>query len=1235
MKKGLIIFLVLVISVFTYISFNFYLIRELNETVLVGKLENVIEQNNKKLDLISKQFRELNQGSNASSLPFTTQFLKDLPNDNEVLFFIYENDSLVFWNANLLLPDSNSLAQLRSGSSMLQFSSGYFQGKFIDLSYETDTIRSELVLLKPIYLDYPFENQYLIDNLVSDIFPDELKVRFGKKGERTHNLQIDGEDTDFSVDFEWNYPVNRTRAFLLLSLLLTCIGVFYWLIILMCNRYLWSKHGKVFKFWILFLVVILTRIFIISFPVNHLLFQSELFDNTLVSIGFIHQSFGFLAIDVLNFCVLAFVFRSYFPTYKPAYRQLWRDLLFSIATLLLLSAYMYFVRQLIFESQAPLSFTELYNFNLYSYFIFLYISLITVSIYIIFHKLLLIFKKKEDNSWAAISLFIVLNILVGIVFYIIQLDSLVFSIFSVLFFSLVIYFFKRNQTTFYQTINTWSLLLFAALLTYLFYVENTKKSDGEQQLTALQLSMEADPMFEFVYKTVYADIHTDTIIEEMIQNREYEHYDLEEELSRYLKTNYTHSYFDKYNISVTVCDPEDELLIKPGEFLTNCQAYFKQTADEIGLKSSISPDLYYMEDNLLGTYYLSVIELNKDRKQENDISVFIEFYFKYIPEGLGYPELLIDESKGFTKLLSKYSLANYQDSVLIYKFGNYFYPSKLSMFDFDSSGVDYQNGFRHYYNESEAGKGLIVSKPQKQLIDIVAPFSYFSFLLATLGFLIIGLGFHRKQLFLDLSSFRFRLQIFSLSTLIFSFGIIGIISTVYIRGIYQEKSKDFLIERTQSILIEIEHKLRNEDINDPSLDSYLHEILIKFSQVFFSDINLYDINGNLLASSRPEIFDSKLISTKMNPEAFAAMRSGDDYLFLHQEAIGSGKFYSSYVSYRDLNGNALAFINLPYFARESEIRNEISNFILTYINIFILLSGLFAFIVLLFSRRLTKPLQMIQARMKEVRIDKTNEPIAWHREDEIGQLINQYNQLISELAKSAELLARSERETAWREMAQQVAHEIKNPLTPMRLSVQLLKRSWEEHDANLDQKIERTTKTLIEQIDTLSTIASAFSDFAKMPVSYPERLEIIDLIKRTALLYNNKTNIDIQIHTPENQAIWLLSDKNNLGRAFANLIKNAVQAIGNKPHGKIEIELKTDKNQVFISITDNGKGMSHAEQKRVFTPNFTTKSSGMGIGLSIVNQIILAANGTISFQSEEGKGTSFLITLPLENKNND
>ncbi|MBZ0241810.1 MAG: hypothetical protein K8F24_01225, partial [Bacteroidales bacterium] len=591
------------------------------------------------------------------------------------------------------------------------------------------------------------------------------------------SLNLGGSDAPITVSFDWKYPLSNNAAFLLLGILLSCLGLFYWLVFEIGKNYSSFRPRRLNLFLLVLAAVILARLLIYQLLQHQLLFQSELFDSIIISLGFLNLSFGMLAIDVFNFLVIAIVFHTFFPTYRLTIRQFWRDLYCALLTIFLFGIYVYFVKQLIFETKAPLSFTELYSFNLFSYFIFLYISLISISTYIIFQKLFVIFNKKEDNKYSAIALFVTLNILLVVGFHTIQFNILLISIVFILLYSLFIIFYDRNRSTFNQIVNTWSLLLFAGLLSFLFYVENTKKSDSEQQLTALQLSMEADPMFEFVYKSVYADIHSDSIIHDLIENRQFDQYTLEDEIARHLQVNYTHKYLDKYNMSVTVCDQDDELLIKPGDFLTNCQTYFLQAADEIGMKSNISPELYYMEDNLLGTYYLAVIQMNNNESAANATTIFIEFYFKYIPEGLGYPELLIDESKGFTKLLSKYSLANYQDSVLIYKFGNYFYPSRLNIFSFDSNGIAYQNGYRHYHIVSEEGRGLVVSKPQKNLIDIVAPFSYFSFLLAVLGFLIIGIGFYRKQLLSDLSSFRFRLQIFSLTTLMLSFVIIGIIST--------------------------------------------------------------------------------------------------------------------------------------------------------------------------------------------------------------------------------------------------------------------------------------------------------------------------------------------------------------------------------------------------------------------------------------------------------------------------
>jgi two-component system, NtrC family, nitrogen regulation sensor histidine kinase NtrY len=412
------------------------------------------------------------------------------------------------------------------------------------------------------------------------------------------------------------------------------------------------------------------------------------------------------------------------------------------------------------------------------------------------------------------------------------------------------------------------------------------------------------------------------------------------------------------------------------------------------------------------------------------------------------------------------------------------------------------------------------------------------------------------------------------------------------------------------------------------MNDYLHQLLLKFSLVFFSDINLFDLDGKLMASSRPEIYERGLISELMNPLAFRAMHHDNKLYYIQQEQIGNGKYLSSYIPFKDSRGNAVAYINLPFFARESEMRNEISSLVLAYMNLFLLLTGLSVTMALLLSRRLTQPLEMIQQKMRLVRFDKVNEKIVWKGKDELGQLVNQYNTLLDQLEESVERLARSERESAWREMARQVAHEIKNPLTPMRLSVQYLEKAWNENDPDIELKLKNTTQTLISQIDTLSSIASAFSDFAKMPVNKPEQANLLEIIKQTINLFDHNDNIRLNLKVSENESFNVYADPANLSRVFTNILKNSIQAIGTKTDGFINVEISKMEDYIAIDISDNGKGMSPDEERRIFTPNFTTKTSGMGIGLSIVYNLVVSAGGTITFETEKGKGTVFHVTIP-------
>ena len=283
--------------------------------------------------------------------------------------------------------------------------------------------------------------------------------------------------------------------------------------------------------------------------------------------------------------------------------------------------------------------------------------------------------------------------------------------------------------------------------------------------------------------------------------------------------------------------------------------------------------------------------------------------------------------------------------------------------------------------------------------------------------------------------------------------------------------------------------------------------------------------------------------------------------------------------------------------------------------------------LLFISSRITEPLKLLQNKLSKIKLGTTNELIEWKNKDEIGNLIIEYNRMIVELSNSAEMHAKSERESAWREMAKQVAHEIKNPLTPMKLSIQYLERSWKDNAPDWESKLEKVTKTMVEQIDTLTTIANEFSNFAKMPTANNEKLTLSSIIDIATALYQNEIRIEINYNGCEQ--IQVYADKEQLLRVFNNIIKNGLQAIKEGDEGMITIRLSRNELMVQVAISDNGVGIEEVQKDRIFFPNFTTKSSGTGLGLAMVKNIVEMSNGRIWFETEIGKGTTFFIELPI------
>lgn len=291
-------------------------------------------------------------------------------------------------------------------------------------------------------------------------------------------------------------------------------------------------------------------------------------------------------------------------------------------------------------------------------------------------------------------------------------------------------------------------------------------------------------------------------------------------------------------------------------------------------------------------------------------------------------------------------------------------------------------------------------------------------------------------------------------------------------------------------------------------------------------------------------------------------------------------------------------------------------------------------IAVLMSRSITGPVAQLSEKLKKIRLGKKNETIQWAIDDEVGELIRDYNSMVTKLDESALLLAQTERDTAWREMAKQVAHEIKNPLTPMKLSIQYLEHAAREEGTDLPSMIKRVSKTLIEQIDNLTHIASEFSSYAKMPQAMNEVFVINDVVASVHDLFRKREDMDIQLQVPIND-LFVFADKSQIIRVLNNIVKNAIQAIPKSRRGLIHIKLNYSNENVIISIHDNGVGIDESMREKVFYPNFTTKSSGMGLGLAICSDIIQSFDGRIYFETEKGVGTTFFIELPRHSMNDD
>lgn len=463
-----------------------------------------------------------------------------------------------------------------------------------------------------------------------------------------------------------------------------------------------------------------------------------------------------------------------------------------------------------------------------------------------------------------------------------------------------------------------------------------------------------------------------------------------------------------------------------------------------------------------------------------------------------------------------------------------------------------------------------------------------------------------------------------------------VVASVLIAGVtlyqYNEQSKDYHKERLErkerQILSSMDYVLRETtyERSTERLGLIFKDKIYEIADNLNVDFNLYDLQGTLVKSSKASI-ENDTISRCLSPDILNQLNHSVSKRYVEKNEVLGGDYQSSYILFSDYNANPLGILHVPYFEDDSFNDAELREFLvrLGYAYFVMLLVAIsFAFFV---SRYITRSLKTISDKMQETRLEKRNKKIELKGAgEEVSKLVESYNGMIDELEESAVKLATSEREQAWREMAKQVAHEIKNPLTPMRLSVQSFQRKFDPNDPEVNNKVEEYSKTLIQQIDTMSSIASAFSNFAKMPAQKNEQLNVVEVIE-LALDIFAENNISF---TSEGKEIIATFDRTQLIRVVTNLVKNAVQAVPSDRVPEIKVHVYQDNENVLFTVSDNGNGVSQENKLKVFEPKFTTKTSGMGLGLPMIKNIVETYNGSITFVSEEFVGSTFKVSFPKQ-----
>lgn len=1135
-------------------------------------------------------------------------------------FYYYRGDSVVQWSDNSYVPlpgavsDTFRLKLLRSGSS-----------DYLVRKWPIDA-RSWLIGVLPLYRKYNITNDYLRPSWNTDVFPvDNVSIQ--------EDNDVSGTPVCIQGACPFRIRLLRDELHLhertsLLAAACTSLSIIFLLVWFVIQASRWPYPDV--SFAVLYIAFWLLRWAMTALNFPGVFLHSELFNPQVFASSSLNASLGDLLLNILLVFVLCvYLFRNLYRfrlvrwlQRKPA-GQIVLRVVCGVAVLYATLFPFVVVQTLYNNSAIVLDIAESLRFDGLRITALLIILLAGVCSFLFSHAFmrLLVGSARWRDGWIyllSVGIFLVFNNLTKQE----HLSSLVVGTLYILVIW-VLKLYKSLKRLGFATFTYLFVTVFCYALNGAYAIEhfNREEKIESQFRFANNFLVERDYFGEYLLRELYQRIAAD----KFIQTRLLSPFLGKEAIRQKIRQVFLPSYFNKYDVEIYVFNNTGEAVDGHGnvtfsQFISayNSEAY-RTSYDDVFFVGGQSGDF--------AQKYIVVVPLVRSRLPLGYIAVELTLK-KVIPENV-YPELLVDNRFQQFYRDQEISYAVFSNTRLLFSSGtlNYeklFDPAWFGKPELHTEGFT-AFGYDHIALEDENARIAIVSSPAEVWPHRLANFSFLFVLgLATILIFILALGAvnysrgdklyfsARIQLFLNVAFFL-PLIIVSAVTL----SVTSRSSRNQINDEYLDKAR----EVSEQISRQLDEYLSSTDVNTLYFENQLTD-LAKLTNL---DANVYHASGQLLATSQPLIFENNLVSSYVQADALQRVRAGDN-LFIGTEHVGTLEYYVAYAALKaSSSGELIGVLAIPFFQSlysfEKVQINILSNILTIFSVIFIALVVLSYFV----SQWLTFPLKFITQSLRRTSLTKVNQPLVWRSDDEIGLMVKEYNQMLYKLSESKAELEQTQRERAWREIAQQVAHEIKNPLTPMKLTLQQLERGLEAN-TNTPEKTSKAVASLLTQVNTLNDIASSFSAFAKMPEPVIRSLDVVSLLRRVVDLHSHAGNLTLEVTQRE---VWIDGDEQLLGRTFSNIILNAFQAERAGELLRVQVRAERVDNRVLLAFADNGRGMESDVADRIFVPHFTTKKSGSGLGLAIAKQAIEQMKGRIWFDTTPGRGTTFYIELPV------